>query len=301
MLRTAFQTTSSGRLDKRHPVFRLWQKSKQLGIWDPRDIDMARDRQDWVALTDPERDILLRLIALFQGGEEAVTLDLLPLIQVIAAEGRLEEEIYLTSFLWEEAKHVEAFDRFLTEVAQADADLSHYHTPSYRTIFYDMLPAALGRLRHDASPEAQVEASVTYNLIVEGVLAETGYHASYTVMRRRGILPGMLQVVDNLKRDESRHLAYGVFLLSRLVAEHGEPAWQAIQRRMNELIVPATGMIEELFSYYDRPAPFELDVNEFVGYAMAQFQRRLARIDRARSQSLAEVLSDGDLDELMTV
>jgi ribonucleoside-diphosphate reductase beta chain len=299
MLRTAFHTTSAGRLDKNHPALRLWQKSKQLGVWDPCDIDLARDRADWVALSDAERDILLRLIALFQGGEEAVTLDLLPLIQVIASEGRLEEEMYLTSFLWEEAKHVEAFDRFLTEVAEADADLSHYHTPSYRTIFYDMLPAALGRLRHDTSPEAQVEASVTYNLIVEGVLAETGYHASYTVMRQRGILPGMLQVVDHLKRDESRHMAYGVFLLSRLVAEHGEPAWQAIHRRMNELIVPATGMIEELFSYYERPAPFALDVNEFVGYAMAQFQRRLERIDKARTQSIDEVLSVGDLDELV--
>lgn len=299
MLRTAFHTTSVGRLNKQHPALRLWQKSKQLGIWDPHDIDLSRDRADWVALTEPERDILLRLIALFQGGEEAVTLDLLPLIQVVAAEGRLEEEMYLTSFLWEEAKHVEAFDRFLTEVAQADADLSHYHTPSYRTIFYDMLPAALGRLRHDASAAAQAEASVTYNLIVEGVLAETGYHASYTVMRRRGILPGMLQVVDNLKRDESRHMAYGVFLLSRLVAEHGDVAWQAIERRMNEMIVPATGMIEELFAYYDQPAPFDLDVNEFIGYAMGQFQRRLARIDKARSQTVGEVLATADVDELV--
>ncbi|MGD9645793.1 MAG: R2-like ligand-binding oxidase [Pirellulales bacterium] len=298
MLRTAFQTTTAGRLNREHPALRLWQKSKQLGIWDPRDIDLSRDRADWLALTDPERDILLRLITLFQAGEEAVTLDLLPLIAVIAAEGRLEEELYLTSFLWEEAKHVEAFDRFLSEVAAAPADLSHYHTPAYRAIFYEMLPAALGRLRHDTSPEAQVEASVTYNLIVEGVLAETGYHAAYTVMSRRGILPGMRQVVDNLKRDESRHLAYGVFLLSRLVAEHGEVAWQAIHRRMNELIVPATGMIEEMFVPYETAAPFDLDVNEFVGYAMAQFQRRLDRIDKARSQSLEELLADGDLEEL---
>jgi ribonucleoside-diphosphate reductase beta chain len=31
---------------------------------------------------------------------------------VIAQEGRLEEEMFLTSFLWEEAKHVEFFSRF---------------------------------------------------------------------------------------------------------------------------------------------------------------------------------------------
>ncbi len=38
-----------------------------------------------------------RLSALFQAGEEAVTLDLLPLIMVIAQEGRPEEEMFLTS------------------------------------------------------------------------------------------------------------------------------------------------------------------------------------------------------------
>lgn len=35
---------------------------------------------------------------MFQAGEESVTLDLLPLIQVIAGEGRIEEEMFLTSF-----------------------------------------------------------------------------------------------------------------------------------------------------------------------------------------------------------
>lgn len=36
-------------------------------------------------------------------------------------------------------------------------------------------------------------------------------------------MPGMQQVVEYLKRDESRHLAYDVYLLSRLVAERGDP------------------------------------------------------------------------------
>ena len=61
---------------------------------------------------------MLRLTSMFQAGEEAVVLDLLPLVAVVAAEGRLEEELYLTSFLWEEAKHVETFRRFLVRSAR---------------------------------------------------------------------------------------------------------------------------------------------------------------------------------------
>ena len=26
---------------------RLWHKAKRLGTWDPRDIDLTRDAEDW--------------------------------------------------------------------------------------------------------------------------------------------------------------------------------------------------------------------------------------------------------------
>jgi ribonucleoside-diphosphate reductase beta chain len=285
--RVRFQTMGAG-LDHGLPAMRLWHKAKKLGVWDPRDIGLEQDAADWLGLREEERDVLLRLTSLFQAGEEGVALDLLPLMMVMADEQRLEEELYLTSFLWEEAKHVEMFRRFFDEVAYEKGDLARYHTPSYRRIFYDALPTAMRRLREDGSPEAQAEASVTYNMIVEGVLAETGYRAYGAMLERGGILPGMQQAVAFLKRDESRHLAYGVFLLSRLVAEHGDPVWAAIERRMGLLLEPAVGIIAEAFAAYP-VMPFGLDIEEFTGYAMAQFQRRLARIAAARTMTLEQV------------
>jgi ribonucleoside-diphosphate reductase beta chain len=269
---------------------RLWRKAKKLGIWDPADIDLSQDRKDWLAMTAREQDLLLRLTAIFQSGEEAVTLDLLPLIQVIAQEGRLEEEMYLTSFLFEEAKHVDGFRRFLDEVCQAREDLSRFETPSYCMIFQDALPRALAQLRDDPSPEAQAEASVTYNLVVEGILAETGYHGYYTVLEARNLMPGMRQMITHLKRDESRHIAYGVFLLSRLVAEHGEPIWNVIESKINELLQPALSMIFEAFACYGDDVPFGLTVDQFSSFAMTQFQHRLERVMKARSQTLEEIM-----------
>jgi ribonucleoside-diphosphate reductase beta chain len=266
----------------------LWRKAKKLGTWDPFDIDLDQDRHDWRRLAPLEREVLLHLASLFAAGEESVTVDLLPLIGVIAAEGRLEEEIYLTSFLWEEAKHLEAFRRFLDEVAEADSDLSRFHSASYQALFGEALPQALERLRTDPSPLAQAEASVTYNMIVEGVLAETGYQAYHAMLERNGILPGMQQTVALLKRDESRHIAYGVYLLSRLVAEHGEPIWDAIQRRMGELMPLALGTIGEIFAAYDE-MPFGLALDDFVGFATTQFESRFARLERARGQTLEEI------------
>ena len=111
MLRESMITTTRG-LDRQTPPMRLYEKAKKFGIWNPADLDFSQDVLDWNNLADEEREILLRLTALFQAGEEAVTLDLLPLIMAIAKEGRLEEEMFLTTFLFEEAKHVDFFNRF---------------------------------------------------------------------------------------------------------------------------------------------------------------------------------------------
>lgn len=273
-----FATTSPRGLRRDDPAMRLWEKSKRLGTWNPSDIDLLRDRADWRRLSAREREILLRLTSLFQAGEESVARDLVPLVQAIADDGRLEEEIFLAAFLWEEAKHVDAFRRFLEEVACDRSDLARFHGPSYRTIFYDELPRTMDALRTDRSPEAVARAAVTYNLIVEGMLAETGYHGYLSILRERGILPGMQAIVGHLKEDESRHLAYGVLLLSRLVAEHGAPVWAAIERRMDDLVEPATGVIREIFEPYGANVPFGLRPETFLDYGLEQYAKRLERV-----------------------
>lgn len=276
-----FKSTSEQGLDFDSLPMKLWQKAKKFGTWDPREIDFSADKQDWNGFDGEQRDLLLHLSSMFMGGEEAVALDLLPLIQVVAQEGRIEEEMYLTSFLWEEAKHVEAFRYFFDEVTRDSSDLSRFHGPNYRELFDNQLPEAMGRLKEDHSPVAQARASVTYNLIVEGVLAETGYRGYFDVLETHDLLPGMRKVVGKLKQDESRHLAYGVHFLSRLVAEHGDEVWEAIDERMNELLPIALGMIEEVFEQYD-PVPFGLEIDDFVDYATSQFQKRYGRVQQAR-------------------
>ncbi len=282
----SFVTTTVG-LKRDIPPMRLYEKAKKLGIWNPSDIDFSQDIEDWKRLTDDEKDLVLRLTALFQAGEEAVTLDLLPLMMVVAKEGRIEEEMYLTTFLFEEAKHTDFFRRFLDDVAGVTDDLSHYHSDSYHQIFYEALPKTLHNLQTDSSPTAQARASVTYNMIVEGMLAETGYHAYFTALEKNDLLPGTRKGVALLKQDESRHIAYGVFLLSRLVASD-EAIWDVIETTMEGLIVPALGVIQNAFAAYE-VVPFGLVEDDFINYAMLQYQKRFDRLERARGATLDEI------------
>jgi ribonucleoside-diphosphate reductase beta chain len=285
---STFITTRAGGLQQQHPAMQLFRKAKRLGIWNPDDIDYRQDISDWQRLTDAEQDVLRRLTSLFVAGEESVTLDLLPLIQVIAREGRLEEELFLTTFLWEEAKHVDFFaNGVIATVMQHTGDLSHYHTPAYQRLFGDELPRAMHALTSDSSIHAQARASATYNMIVEGVLAETGYEAYFAALARNNLMPGIQHGITMLKRDESRHIAYGIFLLSRLIAQDSR-AWQTIEQRLNELFPIAMDIIAEIFAAYP-VMPFGLSLDEFAQIALTNFNRRLQRLEKARRQTLTQI------------
>jgi ribonucleoside-diphosphate reductase beta chain len=289
LVRERYATISGRGLDWDSVPMRLFQKAKKLGTWDPQALDFSRDRADWLSFDDQERDFLLRTLSLFQAGEEGVTSDLLPLIMAVADEGRLEEEIYLTSFLWEEAKHVEFFRRWLDEVAVAKEDLAHYMTPSYRHLFLVELPSALNALKTDRSVEAQIRASVTYNMILEGVLAETGYHGFRASLEANGKLPGLLDGIRLLARDESRHIRYGVFLLDRLINQ-SPTGWEVMNQRMNELLGPALGVVTEFWEYYDdENGPFGQRMQPYLDYASAQFDKRMKVLERDRGKSFDEI------------
>ncbi|HZS75337.1 MAG TPA: R2-like ligand-binding oxidase [Ktedonobacteraceae bacterium] len=298
VIHESFVTTSERGL--RHDILpmRLYHKAKRLGTWDPRSIDFSQDIIDWQRCTPEEQEALLLQTALFQAGEESVTLDLLPLIMTIAQEGHLEEEMFLTTFLWEEAKHTEFFRRFLDEVAQNRSDLTRFHSPSYRKLFYEELPQTMHALLTDPSPAAQLRASITYNMIIEGVLAETGYHGYFNMLEQNNILPGLRKGISLLKRDESRHIAYGVFLISRLVAQD-KSLWPVVEQRMGELLPLALGVVQEtdIMEDPDAERPFGMDTEDYVVYATTQFQKRMARIEKARYQTLEELyhLTDSEV------
>jgi len=293
MHHTQFATTTRGLARNSLPMG-LWEKAKRLGVWNPGDIDFTKDAEDWKNLSERERELLLRLTSQFQAGEEAVTLDLLPLIHVVAKEGRIEEEMFLTTFLWEEAKHVDFFNRFLTEVVGNTSPLDRFLTAPYRKLFYEILPDSLQALQDDPSPAAQVRASTVYNMVVEGMLAETGYHVYFSVLDERGILPGQRGGITNLKRDESRHIAYGVFFISRHMAE--DPSlFDVFEETMNGLMPVGLELISEIFGLYGDDVPFGLKEEDYVNYATMQFQKRFERIEKSRGRTLEELQAAPDL------
>ncbi|HTM83773.1 MAG TPA: R2-like ligand-binding oxidase, partial [Mycobacterium sp.] len=244
MTRTHYGSLAQGGLNWANLPLKLFAGGNAK-FWNPADIDFAQDRADWQALSDAERDIATRLCAMFVTGEEAVTQDIQPFMAAMRAEERLGDEMYLTQFAFEEAKHVQVFRLWLDAVGISE-DLHGYieDSPAYQTIFNEELPLALGALSTDPSPANQVRAAATYNHIVEGMLALTGYHAWHKICVQRGILPGMQKLVERIGDDERRHMAWGTFTCRRHVAAD-DANWAVFENRMNELLPTAVRVIEE--------------------------------------------------------
>jgi len=290
--RTGFGSLCQGGLRMDSFPMRLFRKGNKK-FWNPEDIDFSKDAEDFAAMTDDEKLMTGSLAARFMAGEESVTQDIQPFMHAMAAEGRLADETYLAQFAFEEAKHMQGF-RMWFDAVGLTGDLHNYaeYGPAYDIIFKVEQPKTMWALLDDPSPAAQIRASVTYNHIVEGCLALTGYFAWAKVCNSRGLLPGMQQLIKHIGDDERRHMAWGTFTCRRHVAA-SDANWTAVEQQMGKLMEPALALTNEIYSRFeDRPTPFGIEPEEMQQYATDKLTRRLESIAGARGRDPREIDED---------
>ena len=280
----ALRYSSPGGIDRDALPWRLWMKAKKL-FWDPADLDFSQDARDWERVGDEARTGVAIGARGFMVGEEAVTLDILPLVRAISDEGRLEETIFLTSFVLEEAKHVDFFRSWFDAVGFDPRTLPQvggYEQGGGDNIFGGELERVMTRLDNDRSPEAFLDAGITYNQFIEGVAAIAGYKGWSRFFRNVDAFPGFQKGLSLVQRDERRHIAYGTFLCRRLIAAHPE-TWDFVVRRWEELTRP----------FLER----NLQMGGRGNYLRALIDRRLAVLATARTMTVEQV-EGGSLEEL---
>ena len=295
--RNGYASLGAGGLSQESFPLRLFTKglAKQ---WNPADIDFTQDVADFAAMTEVERRYTTMLAAEFLAGEESVTQDLQPFIGAMAAEGRFADEMYLTQFVYEEAKHTLSFRLWFDAVGLTE-DLHEYIelNEPYMQIFTRELPASLYSLEQDPSPPNQIRASVTYNHVIEGCLALTGYYAWQKVCVSRRILPGMQKIIKHIGDDERRHMAWGTFTCRRHVAAD-DSLWQVVNDRMGELMGLATEVVVVGNQLFDNNPPFGIDPDEMTAYAADKLTRWLGAIESARGADLLTIDRDASPEAL---
>ncbi|RRJ33118.1 ferritin family protein [Halocatena pleomorpha] len=275
----------------RNAVYRHWDPYEDI----PEEL-LEQDRQRLIAheMTEPAFDGLRRTLALFGAGEESVTEDLTPLL--IVTED-VNKQMFLTSQLYEEAKHTQFFDRYWRDVIDpvakergfevtAPTD-QRYFNDDYVALF-EKTEQAMNRLLTEDSPTSRARAYCHYHLIVESVLAQTGYYGIQSSYSPTGAdlqggdpvhLEGLIEGITRVRSDEGRHVGFGMHEVQRLIAEDDVDP-EIVRSTLQELLGHVVGSLDYGDSAGERP----VDATPLIEYATEKTTRRI------------EIITDADAD-----
>lgn len=282
----------------RSPYYALWHKAKKLH-WDPSTVDLSADKAQWARIRTEQPDArydeqILRLCSLFYQGEESVTRTLAPFCSAVSRAGLgLDKELFLTSQLYEEAKHFDFFARYFAEVFEQDGSVTDafMHGAPHAVLVRD-LEEVTERLRREEDPvrlvATFVEAITHYMGVVEAMLARTGYLGAHDALAARGWLPGLQEGFRLIKRDEGRHVAFGMHCVAELTTAH--PEYRAIVHATFERHLPHVLATVQTFDY---PQPI-VDLDKLTAYALAQYERFAAAAGLGDANADLEALTADD-------
>ncbi len=283
--------------------------------WDPYEIDLTDDLPRVIEMTEEwGEDALIQLkggLRAFGAGEEAVTEDLVPLAYAMED---IEDEMFLTTQMYEEAKHTDFFDRYWAEVINPaekelgfeESSLTNFqeYDEDYNEDYFELFERneeAQKRLLTENTPINQAKAFSHYHLVIEGILAQTGYyglHAMYGSddVPEYPILPGLTEGFDNIRSDEGRHVGFGMYKLKELIAS-GDVGVEDLNDVVNELLPLVRSITTPPDDEEERIIPEDmpgLDDDALAEYATTKHMQRMEQIVNA-SEDIP------DVDELVKI
>ena len=264
------------KLMKPQQLYELWERQQ----WQSQAIDLERDKEQWAALPDEDKEEHLWGLSSFFVGEERVTTQFSGLVMAYEDE---QEEAFLTTQQVDEARHMQFFDRYYREVMGLDRDSIQERlafvrkdvTDAFVELFDNRLVEIGRRLIADPSDlEAKVDFITTYHMVIEGTLALTGQHFMLDYYETHELLPGFAEGFANIARDEHRHVAYGTWYLQQKCAD---PAMrERVQRTLAELLPLAAGvLVPKGYSVGDEYEFFGYTSQEQAEFAYSALSRRL--------------------------
>jgi ribonucleoside-diphosphate reductase beta chain len=187
--------------------------------WNPMAIDLTGDAGAWTELGADRRARLLKLLAGFRVGEDAVAAQIAPFADA-AREATLASQESLMAWVFflqrrDEQRHAQLFDRIAAEVLALPGDTAadrrtaaRAHVPdAFVELFEQRLPAVAADLA--AGHTGLAEGLSLYHMLLEGVVFDAGQQALLDELAD-GALPGVREGLEHVVRDERWHVGFGL-------------------------------------------------------------------------------------------
>jgi hypothetical protein len=133
-----------------------------------------------------------------------------------------------------------------------------------------------------------------YHIVVEGMLAVPGQHFIQRYVKKLDILPGFKAGIDNVSRDESRHVAFGIKFLGELIRSSKECRDAAIE--LWDRVLPwAVGVFVPPNRDRAYAECFDFTLEEIYAFGYRSFETKLKRLGIAPDE--IPMLTRQGLDE----
>ena len=276
------------------------------GFWDPRDINLEQDKRDWENMTQEQRETVLEIVVNFFIGEQRVAEEIPPLVYAAYRQGRFDWVAHLSAFQFEEVKHAQLFEYWLSEVfgtlepeelvphLHLDLDTTEannkYDDPTW--LIVTKLPTVMEELMeanldgdYDRMREKYVEGLATYNVHQEGIAAQPSYRIIIDTCEKWDVLPGLKEGYKRILQDEARHVGGSTRMINELIEE--DPELESVVRDVLE------GRRESLIGFisYQLANP-ELNMQKYKDMKSRQYQQRCSEMGIEPDESLIEELKD---------
>jgi ribonucleoside-diphosphate reductase beta chain len=247
--------------------YELFDKAKRQGTWDPLDLDLSEDKVHWEeGFSEAQKEQIMGTFVGFYEGEESVTRTIVPYFTIVdkledAPFDTVQEEMFLSTHLVEEAKHTDFFARYFEEVLGTQEteiddyeESDYWQNPDLKEFLVDDLEEIGERMRRTARTGDQHELRyilgegvMHYMGIVEAQLAKAGYEIFENVFSDISddlgteIMPGFQEGIKLVRQDEGRHITNGRWVMKKLAEEDPDIVTEVYEPKIEEYLERLTG------------------------------------------------------------
>ena len=216
-----------------------YYKKAMANFWTPEEVDLSKDYDDFVKLTDNERHFIEHILAFFAGSDGIVNENL---VERFCSEVKLPEAQFFYGFqIAMENIHSETYSLLIDTYIKNPIKKAKLFNAI--TTIPSIKKKADWAIRWIGDDSSFGERCIAF-AAVEGIFF-SGAFCSIFWLKKRGLMPGLCQSNELISRDEGMHTEFAVLMYKYL---KNKPSEERVLEIIREAVVIETEFITDSLS-----------------------------------------------------
>lgn len=261
-------------------AWELYRKGKN-NHWNPEDIPMTRDIQNWNngTISEAEKIVIKRCLGFFAGSESLVGNNLVTMFKHITDP---ECRQYMARQIWEECLHNDTIV-YICDSLKLDIDEvyeAYNNIPSIKAKddFLMRVTKTINKGVDSSTTEGRkaiTKAAFLYWVVCEGTFFFSGFAM---LLALKSKIPGIGEQIEYTLRDESLHIAFGASLITKIKEQYPDVWDEEFEKDLTECLAEAVQLETNYAQDVLPPGILGLNPSMFLDYMQYIGNRRLEAV-----------------------